>query len=83
MDKSNIKDFSLDKLSSDKNNVEISNKRGDNTNKKLEDYNRNIQLRDKKRNFKLVWKDDIKSCFQSIKRYNILAIKKKDGIIKN
>lgn len=42
-DKSNIKDSSLDELSSDKNIMEIDNKLGDNTHEELGDLDKEIQ----------------------------------------
>ncbi len=53
-DESNIKDFSLNETSSDEENVEVDNKRGDNTHAGLEDQDGGVQLGDKKRSFRPV-----------------------------
>lgn len=54
LDKLNIKNFSFEEPSFDKNNIKVDNKKEDNIYKNLGDEDRKIQLGDKKRNFRLV-----------------------------
>ncbi len=57
-DESNIKDSSLDEHSSDEDNMEVDNRRGDNTYLELGDQDGGVQLGDKERSFRPVWKDN-------------------------
>ncbi len=76
-DESNIKDSSLDEPSSDEDNVEVDNRRGDNTHERLGDQDGEVQLGDKKRSFRPVWKDNPGSYLQGMKRCGSLAIEKR------
>lgn len=49
-----IKNFNLEKPSSNQDNVEVDNKQGDNTYEELRDQNRKTQLEDKERSFRPV-----------------------------
>ena len=77
-DKSNIKDSSLDEPSFDKDNVEVDNKRGDNTYERLGDQDRRVQLGDKKRSFRPVWKNDEGSYLRGMKGCSLSAIEKQE-----
>ena len=77
-DESNIEDSSLDEPSSDEDNVEVDNRRGDNTHAGLGDQDGGVQLGDKERSFRPVWKDDAGSYLRGMKRYGSSATEKRE-----
>ena len=77
-DESNIEDSSLDEPSSDKDNVEVDNRRGDNTHEGLGDQDGGVQLGDKERSFRLVWKDDAGSYLRGMKGCDLSAAEKRE-----
>ena len=75
---SNIEDSSLDEPSSDKDNLEVNNKWGDNTYEWLGDQDGGVQLRVEERSFRPVWKDDAGSYLRGIKGCGSSATEKRE-----
>ena len=65
-DDSSIENSSLIEPSSDEDNLEVDNKRGDNTSEGLGDEDGGVHLGVEERSFKPVWKDDAGSYLRGI-----------------
>ena len=78
LDESNTEDSSLDEPSSDEDNVEVDNKLGDNTYEGLGDQDGGVQVGDKERSFRPVWKDDAGSYLRGIKGCGSSATEKRE-----
>ena len=74
----NIEDSSLDEPSSDGDNLEVSNKRGENTRLWLGDQDGGLQLGVEERSFRPVWKDDAGSYLRGMKGYGSSATEKRE-----
>ena len=74
---SNLEDSSLDKPSSGEGNLEVDNKRGDNTHEGLGDHDGGARLAVEERSFRPIWKDDAGRYLRGIKGYGSSATEKR------
>ena len=66
-DESNFKDYTLDEPSSEEDNPDGGNSRGDNTHEGLGDADGGVQLGVEERSFRPIWKDEVGSYLRGIK----------------